>query len=400
MKSNYNKIGNYIQLVDVRNSALNIDTLLGINIDKYFMPSVANIVGTDLSTYKIVKKEQFACNRMHVGRDERLPVALSKSDNDFIVSPAYNVFEVVDKTKLLPEYLMMWFSRAEFDRNACFYTDADVRGGLSWDSFSNMTLPVPHIDKQKEIVKEYNTIVNRIELNKKLCQKLEETAQAIYREWFVDFEFPNEEGKPYKSSGGEMIESELGEIPKGWVFDKIGKYVKLSQGLVMNATTSHLVKDTGIPLLRITDLVNDTKEIFIDESVDKKNLANKDDIIISRTGQVGMVFRNKVGVIYNNCFKIIPIESFIKKDFLFRFLKMKDTYKAMVELASGSSAQYDLTHTSFNTIQILIPLTEIQEIFSIVSKPIDVYQVLKFQENQNLNKLKELLLSKLTKAGG
>ena len=106
---------------------------------------------------------------------------------------------------------MMWFSRKEFDRNAWFYTDADVRGGLSWKDFCNMQLPVPHPDKQREIVKEYNTIVNRIAHNNQLIQKLEETAQAIYKQWFVDFEFPNEEGNPYKFSGGEMVESELGE---------------------------------------------------------------------------------------------------------------------------------------------------------------------------------------------
>jgi type I restriction enzyme S subunit len=97
------------------------------------MPSVANIIGTDLTVYKVVKSGQFACNRMHVGRDKRLPVAISKSEDDFIVSPAYDVFEIKNETILNPDYLMMWFSRKEFDRNAWFYTDADVRGGLSWD---------------------------------------------------------------------------------------------------------------------------------------------------------------------------------------------------------------------------------------------------------------------------
>src|SRR5690242_15561691 len=120
MKSNYKKIGDHIREVNVRNTEMKASTLLGINIDKYYMPSVANIVGTDMTAYKVVKQGQFACNRMHVGRDYRLPVALSKSENDFIVSPAYDVFEITDTEKLLPEYLMMWFSRKEFDRNAWF----------------------------------------------------------------------------------------------------------------------------------------------------------------------------------------------------------------------------------------------------------------------------------------
>ena len=166
------------------------------------MPSVANIVGTDLTNYKLVQKNQFACNRMHVGRDYRIPVAVSQTEEPFIVSPAYDVFEVKNSNVLLHEYLMMWFERAEFDRNAWFYTDADVRGGLAWQAFEDMQLPIPHITKQREIVAEYNTIQNRITLNQQLIQKLEETAQAIYREWFVE---------------GIDVEN----LPEGWRVDKL-----------------------------------------------------------------------------------------------------------------------------------------------------------------------------------
>jgi len=200
MRSNYKKIWKYIKEIKLRNKDLAVTNLLGINIDKFFMPSVANIVWTDMSKYKVVKRNQFACNRMHVWRDKRLPVALSHSDEDFIVSPAYNVFEIIDTNELLPEYLMMWFSRKEFDRNAWFYTDADIRQWLHWKAFCDMELPVPDPTKQQEIVDEYNTIKDRITLNNNLIEKLEDTAQAIYKQWFVDFEFPNEEGKPYKSS--------------------------------------------------------------------------------------------------------------------------------------------------------------------------------------------------------
>ena len=128
MRSNYRRIGDFIQQVKVKNKDGSCDQLLGINIDKYFMPSVANVVGTDLTKYKVVQKNQFACNRMHVGRDNRIPLALSQSSDPFIVSPAYTVFEITNTSELYPEYLMMWFSRAEFDREAWFHTDADVRG--------------------------------------------------------------------------------------------------------------------------------------------------------------------------------------------------------------------------------------------------------------------------------
>lgn len=229
MRLNYNKIGKYIRKVNTRNVDLITTNLLGINIDKFFMPSVANIVGTDMTTYKVVKKGQFACNRMHVGRDYRLPISISTSDEDFLVSPAYDVFEVKNEEELLPEYLMMWFSRKEFDRNSWFYTDADVRGGLHWDTFCDIELPVPSIEKQRAIVKEYNVVKDRIEMNNTLIQKLEETAQAIYKQWFVDFEFPDKNGKPYKSSGGEMVwcEELEKEVPKGWEVAKLEEIISV-----------------------------------------------------------------------------------------------------------------------------------------------------------------------------
>jgi len=232
MRSNYRRLGDYIQEVTLRNTELNVSNLLGININKFFMPSVANVVGTDMSKYKIVKKRQFACNRMHVGRDKRLPVALWEEAEDIIVSPAYNVFEVIDEEVLSPEYLMMWFSRKELDRNAWFYTDADVRGGLNWNDFCNLELPVPSIEKQMEIVKEYKVLQDRISLNNTLIEKLEDTAQTIYKQWFVDFDFHDENGNPYKSSGGEMYyNKELGtEIPIGWDMQNLGQIMSIKHG--------------------------------------------------------------------------------------------------------------------------------------------------------------------------
>jgi len=248
MKSNYKAIGNYVNEVKARNSDFSATELMGVNIDKYFMPSVANIIGTDMSVYKIVRKGQFACNRMHVGRDSRLPVALSRREKPFMVSPAYDVFEIRDTNILDPDYLMMWFSRKEFDRNACFYTDADVRGGMPWKALLEMELPVPSIQKQREIIAEYNTIQNRINLNNQLIQKLEETAQTLYKHWFVDFEFPDINGKPYKSSGGEMVESEKGTIPCGWKIDSLEGISSQIMGFPFESDFYSF--DNGISVLR------------------------------------------------------------------------------------------------------------------------------------------------------
>ena len=118
MRSNYRSIGGYIRLVDERNVDLAVETLLGLSVSKQFIPSVANTVGTNMRNYKIIRKNQFACSTMQVRRDRKMPVALLQDFDEAIISQAYPVFEIVDTSQLLPEYLMMWFSRQEFDRHA------------------------------------------------------------------------------------------------------------------------------------------------------------------------------------------------------------------------------------------------------------------------------------------
>jgi len=184
MRSHYRRIGDYVTQVKLKNTDGTVSSLKGININKHFMPSVANVNGTDLSTYKVVKKNQFAFNPMHVGRDEVLPISMLEDDGPIIVSPAYVVFKVKDEEELLPAYLMIWCRRSEFDRNAWFMTDNSVRGGFSWVDFCNMELPVPPIEKQREIVREYNVVNDRISLNKKLMTGLEKSAFVLFEEYF------------------------------------------------------------------------------------------------------------------------------------------------------------------------------------------------------------------------
>lgn len=182
MKSNYDILGNHIRLIDNRNKESITDRVLGINIDKYFMPSVANVIGTDLSKYKLISKGKFACNPMHVGRDERLPVALYDEDAPALISPAYFMFEVVDNSLLNEDYLMMWFRRPEFDRICWLKTDGSVRGGISWDDICRLELPVPPIEEQLEIVNSYKAITERIDLKQKINDNLEVAAQAVLQD--------------------------------------------------------------------------------------------------------------------------------------------------------------------------------------------------------------------------
>lgn len=411
MKSSYKRIGDYIKPVKDRNRDLQAKELLGININKHFMPSVANIVGTDLSNYKLVQKHQFACNRMHVGRDYRIPVAVSNSEEPFMVSPAYDVFEIKDTSKLDPEYLMMWFSRSEFDRNAWFYTDADVRGGLAWQALEDMKLPVPHIDKQRKIVKEYNTIQNRINLNNQLIQKLEETAQTIYRQWFVEFEFPNKKGKPYKSNGGDMVWCEdLGkEIPEDFQIASIGKYSKVKSGF---AFKSEWWQNSGIPVIKIGSINNNTIDTYSLDFVsnDKVKKATnyrvqKGDIVIAMTGatigKIGLVPELNDTILVNQRVGMFdlgkkPIE---KAAFLY-FNLLNDFVQNEIKNVGGDSAQANISYGQIQEIEMLYPTSDLIQTFNNIGKPIIENILREIEENHKLTELKELLLSKLATVEG
>ncbi|HUZ60657.1 MAG TPA: restriction endonuclease subunit S [Hanamia sp.] len=398
MKSNYKKIGDHIREVNVRNKELQSNNLLGINIDKYYMPSVANIIGTDMTAYKVVKQGQFACNRMHVGRDYRLPVALSKSKDDFIVSPAYDVFEIIDEKVLLPEYLMMWFSRKDFDRNAWFYTDADVRGGLPWKSFCEMDIPIPHPDKQKEIVKEYNTIVNRIALNNQLIQKLEEAAQSIYKQWFVDFEFPDEEGKPYKSNGGEMVESELGEIPSGWEVKPFTKVLKLSGGGTPD-TSNEKYWGEEIPFFAPPDVSESYYAIKTEKNITEKGLKNcssklypQDTIFVTARGTVGAIAIAGCEMAMNqSCYAITDTKRNSK---YFPHQLTVDTISRLKNEATGAVFSALVTR-DFEGQNIIEPNENLILKFDVVIK--GLYDSILNIEKENfcLSAMKDLLLSKL-----
>lgn len=404
MKSNYKKIGDFIRPVKEKNRESLYSELLGINIDKYFMPSVANIHGVDLSVYKVVRKNQFACNRMHVGRDYRIPISVSRREEPFLVSPAYDVFEIKDMKVLLPEYLMMWFSRKEFDRNAWFYTDADVRGGLPWSSFCETELPIPSIDKQREIVREYNTIVNRIALNEQLIQKLEETAQTIYKNWFVDFEFPDENGKPYKSSGGEMIwcEELEKEIPKGWEVKLIKEFSDdMKSGGTPNRQVNKYWESKDIAWIKTGELQN---SIVIDAQEYISSIALKESsakllpinsVLIAMYGEgktKGQVGYLKKEASSNQACCAIICESEVKSSFIYYHLRCNRD--EIVSIAIGG-AQPNLSKNIIEEIKIISPKEEVLSThpFREILKNKEMYT----RENLALRQFYNLLLSKMTK---
>lgn len=171
-EENYKPIGNFIRVVNERNNNFKVKQLIGLSIDKCYIPSVANVIGTDLSKYKIIKKNQFACSLMQVSRDAKIPIACMTQYDEAIMSPAYVIFEIVDTSVLLPEYLNLWFMRPEFDREASFLAVGGVRGSLAWEDFCRMKLPVVSIEEQRSIVNSFKIITDRIELKRKINENL------------------------------------------------------------------------------------------------------------------------------------------------------------------------------------------------------------------------------------
>lgn len=183
MRTDYKVLGNYIRLVDERNKDLSVTNLLGVSIGKKFIPSIANIVGTDLSSYKIVKTGQFAYGPVTSRNGEKISIAYLDGD-DCIISSSYTVFEVSNKEELDPEYLMLWFSRPEFDRYARYKSHGSVREIFDWNELCMVELPVPDIKEQKNIVKAYKTITDRIALRKQINDNLEAMLTAVFFDTF------------------------------------------------------------------------------------------------------------------------------------------------------------------------------------------------------------------------
>ena len=252
-RSDYKRLGNYIREVDVRNRDLAVTNLLGLSMTKQFRPSTSNIVGVDLSKYKVVNNNVFACDPMSVIRVHKVPIALNETDSPIIVSPAYITFESIDEDLLNPQYLMMWFRRAEFDRYADFKSDSSVRGGYNWDELCETMVCIPSIERQRAMVAEYETLSRRIDLNRSMIAQLEATAQTLYRKMFVDDIDPE-------------------HLPSGWRMGTIGEFCKeMTSGGTPSRTCSEYWNSKDYRWLKTGEVQNniifDTEEYISEQGL-------------------------------------------------------------------------------------------------------------------------------------
>ena len=383
-KTDYKRLGDYIHEVDVRNRDLEVNELVGLTINKAFIPSVANTIGTDLSNYKVIRKDQFACSLMQVSRDGKMPVAMFEGECA-IMSPAYPMFEVVDKTVLLPQYLMMWFSRNEFDREASFYAVGGVRGSLTWQDFCDMTLPIPPIEQQRKIVAEYGTISKRIRLNEQMITRLEETAQTLYRKMFVD-----------------GIDKE--NLPEGWRRGTLGE--------ICEVNTDNISSKNNIKLLSYLDSSSVTKNVFDryqifnhvkDEIPSRaKRKVRYNDIIYSTVRpnlkHYGIIKDNVENVVVSTAFAVIrSCCDYISNELLYLILTENKNTELLQGIAEMSKATYpSITPEDIMNLKVLIPIKsmELDDIDKGVKHCFNsIY--FRHQENNKLKDLQFLLLAKM-----
>lgn len=321
MKEGYRLLGDFIQPVDERNRDLKVDYLLGVSISKQFIPSIANIVGTDLSSYKIVRTGQFAYGPVTSRNGEKISIALLR-DKDCIISSSYTVFEVVNKNALDPEYLMLWFSRPEFDRYARYMSHGSVREIFDWDELCKVELPVPSIDKQRSIVKAYQTITERIELKRRINDNLEATAMAIFRSHFVTFE----------KYGGK--------IPTTWVKATIGDVVSVARG-ASPRPIQKFMSEIGMPWVKISDAsasvskyLFGTAECIIPEGVSSSRTVVPGMMIVSNSASPGLPMLMEITACVHDGWLIIDDYKHVSQEFMYyHFLAER---QGLVSSSNGS----------------------------------------------------------------
>ena len=386
MKSNYKPIGNFIRLVDIRNKELKNLELVGVTVNKRFILSVANIIGSDMTNYKIIKKNQFACSLMQVRRDGKIPVALFE-DNEAIISQAYPVFEIVDTNELLPQYLMMWMTRSEFDRESCFYAVGGVRGSLEWEDFCSMKLPVPTIDKQKEIIKEYHAITDRIKLNEQLNQKLEYTAQEIF-----DSTFNNENKEMEQVRLGDFI-----EIKGGFSYH--------SDGLFKGS--AYLL---GMGCISFTSrFLENGMRLYSNDYPEKHEVKAKDIVIATRQqsenmpilGYPAMIpsYLEKESLIVASNLYRVENNSNLSNEIIYQLLRSTN-YLEHIKLNTKGTTVGMITKDAVEDFYFNLPSLELISKLHIELKSIVDLIFIKRNEIKKLIELKEILLSKMATIEG
>lgn len=383
MKSSYKPISELVERIDIRNSDESVTILMGLSIDKCFIRSVANTIGTDLTKYKVICKNQFAVSLMQVSRDSKIPVACFRECDMAIMSPAYSIFQVADESVVLPDYLDMWFKRPEFDREAAFIAVGGVRGSMPWEEFARIKVYVPSLERQKEIIDAYKAVNERIHIKKQINDNLEAAALSIYKCFFVDY-IPFDGSQP--SSWKEVTVDDIAS-------DVIcGKTPPTADPQNYGGT---------IPFITIPDMhgsvyTTSTARFLSEKSASTQpgKMLPANSVCVSCIASVGLVCLTAEPSQTNQ-----QINSIICKDQIspfYVYTKMTTLNEYLKQLGAGGSTTLNINKTLFGQIPILLPdeasmkeyHNKVEPLFSSIRE--NQYEI------QHLESLKRLLLSQIS----
>ncbi|MFQ7226469.1 restriction endonuclease subunit S [Enterocloster bolteae] len=383
MKEGYRLLGDFIRQVDVRNTDGKEENLLGVSVQKMFIPSIANTVGTDFTKYNVVKRGQFTYIPDTSRRGDKIGIALLTDYDEGLVSNIYTVFEVKDENELLPEYLMLWFSRPEFDRYARFKSHGSVREIMDWDEMCKVELPVPSIEKQRSIVKAYNTITDRIELKRKINDNLVATVTAIYRRMFI------EGGRIYPTAPLKQLCSKIGSgaTPKG------GKTAYQESGVSLVRSTNvfdyafsyddlaHISDEQADQLSNVVVEENDVLFNITGVSVTRCCIVPAD-VLPARVNQHVMILRPKTAM---------PMSYYIMTTLCSAENKAK-----LMGIAQSGSTREAINKQEMESFSIPVPPTKEVQDFEIKARGLYESVIRNTEEIMRLNVMQQLLLSQLS----
>ena len=383
MKEGYRLLGDFIRQVDVRNTDGKEENLLGVSVQKMFIPSIANTVGTDFTKYKVVKRGQFTYIPDTSRRGDKIGIALLTDYDEGLVSNIYTVFEVKDENELLPEYLMLWFSRPEFDRYARFKSHGSVREIMDWDEMCKVELPVPSIDKQRSIVKAYQTITERIELKRRINDNLVATVTAIYRRMFI------EGGRIYPTAPLKQLCSKIGSgaTPKG------GKTAYQESGVSLVRRTNvfdyafsyddlaHISDEQADQLSNVIVEENDVLFNITGVSVTRCCIVPAD-VLPARVNQHVMILRPKTAM---------PMSYYIMTT-----LCSAENKGKLMGIAQSGSTREAINKQEMESFSIPVPPTKEVQDFEIKARGLYESVIRNTEEIMRLNVMQQLLLSQLS----
>lgn len=380
MKSNYKTIEDLVIRIDERNFNNETDILLGVSIDKCFIPSVANTIGTDLTKYKLIRKNDFAVSLMQVSRDSRIPIARQKGYEVAMMSPAYPIFRVKNPDEILPEYLEMWFKRDEFDREAAFIAVGGVRGSMPWNEFAQMQVYVPQIDEQRKIVEAYKIVEDRIELKRKINDNLAATLDTLFCK----------------------------------LYEQLSDDDSVSLDTVCSLASSKRVfaddySETGIPFYRgkeitlkqfgkpITEPLYIEKEHFTSLK-EKYGIPTKGDILITAVGTIGNSYFVRDEEFYFKDGNIIWLKDFKRNlnYYIYDFMQTK-IFKQMLDGICIGSTQTALTIVALSNLQIKLPKKSFLDEYTKQSIAVRTQIELNTDEISYFYELQSILLAELSR---